>query len=138
MCAKTLAGTDRSDMPRYLMQSDFGPFPFQSGIIMARFQSVGMTQCFQMSMKRGNSQVMMGAPPDVRSSAVMPQIPGARFVFSFRIAADISSAVGGVAPVGSFGHDDWIEWWGRVVELFLEVVFPSVELVRFIRVAFRL
>ena len=35
MWAKTLAGTDRSDMPRYLVQSDFEPFPFQSGIMMA-------------------------------------------------------------------------------------------------------
>ena len=25
-----------------------------------------------------------------------------------------------------------IEWWGMVVELFLEMIFPSVELVRFI------
>ena len=46
MWAKTLAGTDRSDIPRYLVQSDFEPFPFQSGRIMARFQSVGMTQYF--------------------------------------------------------------------------------------------
>ena len=35
MWAKTLAGTDRSDMPRYLVQSDFEPFPFQCGRIMA-------------------------------------------------------------------------------------------------------
>ena len=28
MWAKTLAGTERSDMPRYLVQSDFGPFSF--------------------------------------------------------------------------------------------------------------
>ena len=99
MWAKTLAGTERSDMPRYLAQSDFVPFPFQSGIIMAMFQSVGMTQHFQMSVKRGSSQLMIEAPPDFRSSAVMPQIPGARFVFSFRIAADISSAVGGVESI---------------------------------------
>ena len=51
MWAKTLAGTERSDMPRYLVQSDFGPFPFQSGRIMAMFQSVGMTQYFQMRVK---------------------------------------------------------------------------------------
>ena len=99
MWAKTLAGTERSDMPLYLVQSDFGPFPFQSGRIMAMFQSVGMTQYFQISVKRGSSQLMIGAPPDFRSSAVMPQIPGARFVFSFRIAADISSAVGGVESI---------------------------------------
>ena len=43
MWAKTLAGTDKSDMPRYLVPSDGEPFPFQSGIIMATFQSVGMT-----------------------------------------------------------------------------------------------
>ena len=91
---ENLAGTERSDMPRYLAQSDFGTFPFQSGRIMAMFQSVGMTQYFQMSVKRGSSQLMIGAPPDFRSSAVMPQIPGARVVFSFPIAADISSAVG--------------------------------------------
>ena len=63
---------------------------------MARFPSVGMTQYFQMSVKRGSSQLMTGPPPDLSSSAVIPQIPGARFFFSFRIAADISSAVGGV------------------------------------------
>ena len=33
----------------------------------------------------------------------MPQIPGARFVFSFRIAADISSAVGGVESIEGSG-----------------------------------
>ena len=73
MWAKTLAGTDRSDMPRYLVQSDFEPFPFQSGRIMARFQSVGITQYFQMSVKRGSSQLMTGAPPDLSSSAVQIQ-----------------------------------------------------------------
>ena len=46
---------------------------------MARFQSVGMTQYFQMSVKRGSSQLMTGAPPDLISSAVTPQIPGALF-----------------------------------------------------------
>ena len=70
---------------------------------MARFQSVGMTQCFQMSVKRGSSHLMMGALLDFRSSAVMPQIPGARFVFIFRIAADISSAVGWVESIESSG-----------------------------------
>ena len=103
MWAKTLAGTDRSDIPRYLVQSDFEPFPFQSGRIMARFQSVGMTQYFQMSVKRGSSQLMTGAPPELSSSAVIPQIPGALFFFSFRIAADISSAVGGVESTEGSG-----------------------------------
>ena len=102
---------------------------------MAKFQSVGMTLYFQMSTKRGSNQLMMGAPPDLSSSAVIPQIPGARFFFSFRIAADISSAIGGLESTegsGSYGHQDWIEWWSRVVELLWEMVFPSVELVRFI------
>ncbi len=99
-----MAGTDRSDdIPRYLVQSDFEPFPFQSGRIMARFQSVGMTQYLQMSVKRGSSQLMTGAPPDLSRSAVIPQIPGARFFFSFRIAADISSAVGGVKSTEGSG-----------------------------------
>ena len=98
-----MAGTDRSDMPRYLALSDFGPFHFQRGSIMARFQSVGTTQYFQMSVKRGSSQLMIGAPPEFRSSAVMPQIPGARNVLSFRIAADISSAVGGVESIEGSG-----------------------------------
>ena len=84
MWAKPMAGTDRSDMPRYLALSAFGPFPFQRGTIMARFQSVGMTQYFQMSVKRGRSQLMIGAPPLFRSSAVMPQIPGARVVFGLQ------------------------------------------------------
>ena len=78
------------------MQSDLEPFPFQSGLIMTRFQSVGMTQYFQMSVKRLSIQLTTGAPPDLSTSAVIPQIPGTRFFFSFRIAADISSAVGGV------------------------------------------
>ena len=103
MWAKTLAGTDRSDIPRYLVQSDFEPFPFLSGRIMARFQSVGMTQYFQMGVMRGSSQLMTGAPPDLSSSAVIPQIPGAQFLFSFRIAADISSAVGGVESTEGSG-----------------------------------
>ena len=55
MWAKTLTGTDRS-IPQYLVQSDFEPFPFQSGRIMAQFQSVGMTLYFQISVKRGGSQ----------------------------------------------------------------------------------
>ena len=38
MWAKTLAGTDRSDILRYLVQSDFEPSPFKSGIILAKFQ----------------------------------------------------------------------------------------------------
>ena len=121
MWAKTLAGTERSDMPRYLVQSDFGPFPFQSGRIMAMFQSVGMTQYFQMRVKRGSSQLMIGAPPYFRSSAVMPQIPGARVVFSFRIAADISSAVGGVES---------IEGYGVALELELETVI-QINLFRY-------
>ena len=58
--AKTLAGTDRSDIPRYLLQSDFEPFPFQSGTLMARFQSVEMTQYFQISVNRGSSLLIMG------------------------------------------------------------------------------
>ena len=49
-----------------------------------------------MSVKRGSSQLMMGDTPDLSSSAVIPQIPGARFFFSFRIASDITSAVDGV------------------------------------------
>ena len=82
----------------------FGPFPFQSGRIMARVQSMGMTLYFQMSVKRGSSQLMR---------RIIPHIPGARFFFSFRIAVDISSAVGGVesteglGSIGSFGHEDW-------------------------------
>ena len=51
MWAKTLAGTDRSDIPRYLVQSDFELLPFQSGMIMARFQSVGY---FQISVEIGS------------------------------------------------------------------------------------
>ena len=47
--------------------------------------------------------MMSGAPPDFRRSAVMPQIPGARVVFSFPIAADISSAVGGVESIEGSG-----------------------------------
>ena len=103
MLAKILAGTDRSDIPRYLVQSDFEPFPFQSGIITARFQSVGMTPYFQMNVKRGSSQLMTGSPPDLSISAVIPHIPGARFFFSFRIAADISYVVGGVESTEGSG-----------------------------------
>ena len=40
---------------QYLVQSDFEPFPFQSGRIMARFQSVKMKLYFQMSVKRRSS-----------------------------------------------------------------------------------
>ena len=58
---------------------------------MAKFQSVGMTLYFQMSVKRGSS------------SAVISHIPGARFFFSFRIAADIPSAVGGVESTEGSG-----------------------------------
>ena len=71
MWVKTLAGTDRSDIPLYLLQSD--------DRIMAMFQSVGIAQYLQMSVKRGSSKMIMGAPPAFsRSSDVMPQIPGAR------------------------------------------------------------
>ena len=86
-----------------LVQSDFEPFTFQSGRIMARFHSVGMTQYFQMSVKRGSNPLKTGVPPDLSSSAVIQQIPGARFFFSFRIAADISSAVGGVESTEGSG-----------------------------------
>ena len=103
MGTKTLAGTDRCEIPRYLVQSDFGPFPFQSGRIMARLQSVGMTLYFQMSVKRGSCHLTMGVPPDFSRSAVMLQIPIARFFFSFRIAADISCAVGGVDSIEGCG-----------------------------------
>ena len=96
MWAKTLAGTDRSDIPRYLVQPDFEPFPFQGGRIMARFHTVGMPQYFQMSVKRGSSQLMTGAPPDLSNSAVIPHIPGARFFFSFRIAACYAAVPGGL------------------------------------------
>ena len=56
-----------------------------------------------MSVKRGSSQLMIVAPPDLSSSAVIPHIPGARFFFSFRIAAVISSAVGGVESTEGSG-----------------------------------
>ena len=68
-----------------------------------KFQSVGVTLYFQMSVKRGSSQLMMGAPPDLSCSAVIPQIPGAQFFFSFRIAADISSAIGGLESIEGSG-----------------------------------
>ena len=71
---------------------------------MARFQSVGMTQYFQMSVKRGSSQLMTGVPPDLSSSTLIPQITGARLFFSFRIAADISSAVGGLQSTEGSGY----------------------------------
>ena len=83
MWAKTLAGTDKIDMPRYLVQSDFEPFPFQGGRIVAKFQSVGMTLYFEMSVKRVSGQLMMGAPPDLSSSAVITHITGARFSSAF-------------------------------------------------------
>ena len=68
----------------------------------------------------------------------MPQIPGARFVLRFRIAADISSAVGRVESIEGSGvalAASTMRTGSRIgagVELFLEMVFPSVELVRFI------
>ena len=65
---ENLGRTSRSDIPRYLLLSDFGPFPFPSDIIMSKFQTVGMTQYFQMSVKIGNSQVVMGAPPGRRAT----------------------------------------------------------------------
>ena len=37
----TLADTDISDIPRYFLQSNFAPFPFQNGILMARIQTEG-------------------------------------------------------------------------------------------------
>ena len=40
---------------------------------------------------------------DLSSTAVIPQIPGGRFFFSFRIAAVISSAVGGVESTEGSG-----------------------------------
>ena len=101
MWAKTFAGTDKSDMSLYLVPSDLDPFPFQSGRIMAKFQSVWMTLYFQMSVQRGSRQLMMGG--STCSSAVIPHIPGARFFFSFRIAADISSAVCGVESTEGSG-----------------------------------
>ena len=50
----------------------------------------GITQNFQLSLKRGRSQLIPGNPPDLRSSAVMVQIAEARVLFSFGSA---SSAV---------------------------------------------
>ena len=52
-----------------------------------------------------------------------------RFSLVFWIAADIYYAVGGGGGrvdwgvwdnTGSFSREDWIEWWSRVVKLFLE------------------
>ena len=54
-------------------------------------------------LNRGSRQLMTGAPRDLSRSAVIPQIAGARFFFSFRIAADISSAVGGVESTEGSG-----------------------------------
>ena len=70
---------------------------------MVRFQSVGMRQYFQISVKIGSSQLMTGAPHDFSSFVVISQVPGARFFFSFRIAADISFAVGGVESTEGSG-----------------------------------
>ena len=44
MCANTLEGTDSREIPRYLVQSDFEPLPFQSGRMMASVQSAGIEQ----------------------------------------------------------------------------------------------
>ena len=74
---KTLAETDRSDIRLYLGNCRGRMFPFHCGRLMARFQSVGMTHYFHTIVKRGTIQLIMGAPPDFRSSAVMLQIPGA-------------------------------------------------------------
>ena len=49
---------------------------------MARFQSVGITQYFQMSVKRGSGQLMTGAPPDLSSSAVIDSGSSVFFQFS--------------------------------------------------------
>ena len=52
MCANTLAGTDSREIPRYFVQSDSEPLPFQSGRMMASVQSAGIEQRSQMRVNQ--------------------------------------------------------------------------------------
>ena len=95
MCANTSAGTDSREIPRFLVQFDFEPLPFQSGMMMASVQSAGIEQRSQTRVKSVRSQVTIAIPPYLRSSALIPQMHGARLFFSFLI--DVGGPVSMVA-----------------------------------------
>ena len=105
----------------------FPEWYFQSGIVMGRFKSVGMAQYFNMSVKRGSSQLIIGAPHDFRRCAVMPHIPGAAFSLVIgsqpipRLSSVGLSRVGVEVSTDSLCGAEWIEWWGRIVKMFLDV-----------------
>ena len=69
MCANTLAGTDSTEIPRYLVQCNFEPLPFQSGRKMASVQSAGIEQRSQTRVKSVSSQVTIAFPPHIFNRA---------------------------------------------------------------------
>ena len=75
--AKTLPGTESSVTPRELLQSWRSPFPFERETTRPLFQSVGMMPVFQAEHRTASNESSAAFPPALRSSAWMPQIPGA-------------------------------------------------------------
>ena len=97
-------------IPRYLVQSDFEPLPFQSERMMANVQSAGIEQRSQTRVKSVRSQVTIAFPPYITSSALIPQMLGARLFFSlFYCAVSISSDVGGPVSMVALGNIECVQ-----------------------------
>ena len=71
--------------------------------MMASVQSAGIEQRSHTRVKSVRSQVTIAFPPYFRSSALVPEMPGARLFFSFFITVSISSDVGGPVSMVALG-----------------------------------
>jgi len=98
--AKTLPGTESSVTPLSLLQSWQSPFPFQRGTTWPLFQSVGMIPVFLAEHRTAYNDTSTPFSPALRSSAWMPQIPGALPHFNQLTAACVSTNEGGSQLIG--------------------------------------
>ena len=98
--AKTFPGTESSVTPLSMFQSWRSPFPFQRGTTRPLFQSVGTMPVLQTEHRTACNVMRTAFPPALRSSAWMPQIPGALPHFKRFTAACVSTNEGGPQLIG--------------------------------------
>ena len=95
-----MPSTDSSVTPQSLLQSWRSPFPFQRGKTRHLFQSVGMMPVFQAEHRTACNDKSTTFPPALKSSAWMPQIPGALHHFNRFTAACVSTNEDGSQVIG--------------------------------------
>ena len=104
------------------MQSWRSRFPFQRGTRRPLFQSVGMMPVFQAKHRTAFNDKSTAVPPILRSSAWMPQIPGALPHFNRFTASCVSTNKAGLqliggSAIGIVTPDIQLDsWWINLVQ----------------------